>query len=160
MKIIIPLYLTIITLALLVTTYPVEASSSQNYWPPLPTGPISRIAFGSCAKQWQHQPIWDTVIAAQPDLFLFIGDAVYADTDGKTAWSVSEMQLKGEGNRLADKPEFQRVRSKLNLHTTHENRMKIIIVGAFGRIGKEVDKALTDNHEIVRVGVRRGDVKR
>jgi dihydrodipicolinate reductase len=38
--------------------------------------------------------------------------------------------------------------------------MKIIIVGAFGRIGKEVDKALTDNHEIVRVGVRRGDVKR
>jgi NAD(P)-dependent dehydrogenase (short-subunit alcohol dehydrogenase family) len=37
--------------------------------------------------------------------------------------------------------------------------MKIIIVGAFGRIGKEVDKALTDNHEIVRVGVRRGDVQ-
>jgi NAD(P)-dependent dehydrogenase (short-subunit alcohol dehydrogenase family) len=37
--------------------------------------------------------------------------------------------------------------------------MKIIIVGAFGRIGKEVDKALTDNHKIVRVGVRRGDVQ-
>jgi NAD(P)-dependent dehydrogenase (short-subunit alcohol dehydrogenase family) len=37
--------------------------------------------------------------------------------------------------------------------------MKIIIVGASGRIGKEVDKALTDMHEIVRVGVRSGDVQ-
>jgi NAD(P)-dependent dehydrogenase (short-subunit alcohol dehydrogenase family) len=37
--------------------------------------------------------------------------------------------------------------------------MKIIIVGASGRIGKEVDKALTDMHEIIRVGVRSGDVQ-
>jgi dTDP-4-dehydrorhamnose reductase len=37
--------------------------------------------------------------------------------------------------------------------------MKIIIVGASGRIGKEVDKALSDSHEIVRVGVRSGDVQ-
>jgi NAD(P)-dependent dehydrogenase (short-subunit alcohol dehydrogenase family) len=37
--------------------------------------------------------------------------------------------------------------------------MKIIIVGASGRLGKEVDKALSDSHEIVRVGVRSGDVQ-
>jgi NAD(P)-dependent dehydrogenase (short-subunit alcohol dehydrogenase family) len=37
--------------------------------------------------------------------------------------------------------------------------MKIIIVGASGRIGKEVDKVLSDSHEIVRVGVRSGDVQ-
>jgi NAD(P)-dependent dehydrogenase (short-subunit alcohol dehydrogenase family) len=37
--------------------------------------------------------------------------------------------------------------------------MKIIIIGASGRIGKEVDKALTDMHEIIRVGVRSGDVQ-
>ena len=37
--------------------------------------------------------------------------------------------------------------------------MKIIIVGASGRIGKEVDKALSNNHDIVRVGVRSGDVQ-
>jgi NAD(P)-dependent dehydrogenase (short-subunit alcohol dehydrogenase family) len=37
--------------------------------------------------------------------------------------------------------------------------MKIIIVGASGRLGKEVDKALSDCHEIVRVGVRSGDVQ-
>ena len=37
--------------------------------------------------------------------------------------------------------------------------MKIIIVGASGRIGKEVDKALSGNHEIIRVGRRTGDVQ-
>jgi NAD(P)-dependent dehydrogenase (short-subunit alcohol dehydrogenase family) len=37
--------------------------------------------------------------------------------------------------------------------------MKIIIVGASGNIGKEVDKALSGSHEIVRVGRRTGDVQ-
>jgi NAD(P)-dependent dehydrogenase (short-subunit alcohol dehydrogenase family) len=37
--------------------------------------------------------------------------------------------------------------------------MKIIIVGASGRIGSKVDEALSDRHEIVRVGVRSGDVQ-
>jgi NAD(P)-dependent dehydrogenase (short-subunit alcohol dehydrogenase family) len=37
--------------------------------------------------------------------------------------------------------------------------MKIIIVGASGRIGKEVDKALSVSHDIVRVGSSSGDVQ-
>jgi NAD(P)-dependent dehydrogenase (short-subunit alcohol dehydrogenase family) len=37
--------------------------------------------------------------------------------------------------------------------------MKIIIVGASGRIGREVDKALSNGHDIVRVGARSGDVQ-
>ena len=37
--------------------------------------------------------------------------------------------------------------------------MKIIIVGASGRIGRVVDKALSGTHEIIRVGVRSGDLQ-
>ena len=37
--------------------------------------------------------------------------------------------------------------------------MKIIIVGASGRIGMQVGKALSHNHEIVRVGAHSGDVQ-
>ena len=37
--------------------------------------------------------------------------------------------------------------------------MKIIILGASGRIGKEVDKALSVNHDIIRAGLRSGDVQ-
>ena len=40
----------------------------------------SRIAFGSCAKENKQQPIWDAINAAEPDLFIFLGDNIYADT--------------------------------------------------------------------------------
>ena len=98
-----------------------QPGSLEDDWLPLPTGEIVRIAFGSCAKHWQPQPIWDQVIAAEPDLFLYIGDAIYADTDGKTAWAVSEGQLRGEWNRLADKPEFQAARAAMPFMATWDN---------------------------------------
>lgn len=44
-----------------------------------------RIAFGSCAKQSKPQPIWATVRAARPDLFLFLGDNFYADAQDAAA---------------------------------------------------------------------------
>jgi len=97
------------------------AASPQKGWLPMPEGRIERIAFGSCAKQWQHQIIWDAVIAVNPDLWLFLGDAIYADTDGRTAWPVTEKQLAGEWNRLADKPEFQKVRAKIPMMATWDN---------------------------------------
>jgi alkaline phosphatase D len=46
-----------------------------------PKAPLHRIAFGSCAHQDRPQPIWKAVVAAKPELFLFIGDTVYADTE-------------------------------------------------------------------------------
>lgn len=42
--------------------------------------PITRIAFGSCSKESLPQPIWDAVLAAKPDLFVFLGDNIYGDT--------------------------------------------------------------------------------
>jgi len=43
--------------------------------------PITRIALGSCADQDKPQPIWEAIVAQQPQLFLFLGDNVYADTE-------------------------------------------------------------------------------
>ena len=42
--------------------------------------PLSRIAFGSCADEKRPQPIWDAIRRLQPQLFIFTGDNVYADT--------------------------------------------------------------------------------
>lgn len=42
---------------------------------------ITRIALGSCADQKKKQPIWDAIVAGNPDLFVFLGDNVYADTE-------------------------------------------------------------------------------
>jgi alkaline phosphatase D len=89
--------------------------------PPLPSGPITRLAFGSCAKHWQAQPIWEGVLEHQPDLWLYLGDAIYADTDGTTVWEISEGQLTGEWNRLADKPEWQAFRATVPMLATWDN---------------------------------------
>ena len=43
--------------------------------------PLTRIALGSCAKQDRPQPIWEAIVASDPELFLFIGDNIYGDTE-------------------------------------------------------------------------------
>lgn len=42
---------------------------------------IQTIAFGSCSHQDKPQPIWTEVLAADPDLFIFLGDNIYGDSD-------------------------------------------------------------------------------
>jgi len=55
------------------------AAPAQQRSNPLADGStLRRIAFGSCIDQTKPQPIWDTVLADRPDLFIFGGDNVYA----------------------------------------------------------------------------------
>jgi len=46
-----------------------------------PAGPLERIAFGSCAEQDRALPIWDAIVASKPNVFLFLGDNIYGDTE-------------------------------------------------------------------------------
>ncbi len=41
---------------------------------------LSTIAFGSCAHQSRTQAFWTPLLASRPDLFVFAGDNIYADT--------------------------------------------------------------------------------
>lgn len=50
-----------------------------------PQKPLSRIAFGSCAKQTLPQPIWEPILNYRPDLFIFAGDNVYGDFNAPDA---------------------------------------------------------------------------
>ncbi len=43
-----------------------------------------RITLGSCNKQYLSQSIWSTLTSEKSDLFLFLGDTIYADTDDMT----------------------------------------------------------------------------
>src|SRR5262245_5450269 len=64
--------------------------------------PLERIAFGSCAHQDRAQPIWDAIVAARPDLFLFLGDTIYADT--------TDMKVfRAKYDLLAAKPGWQKL---------------------------------------------------
>ena len=41
---------------------------------------ITSIAFGSCAHQDKPAPILNLIPTHHPDLFIFLGDNIYADT--------------------------------------------------------------------------------
>ena len=42
--------------------------------------PLSKISFGSCAKQDRPQPIWEPIVAGSPQLFILLGDNIYGDS--------------------------------------------------------------------------------
>lgn len=82
---------------------------------------ISRIAFGSCAMQTKAQPIWSVIAEQKPDLFLFIGDAVYADYDGKKAYTPTEATLKRDWGMLANETHFKTFRQQVPIMATWDN---------------------------------------
>ena len=41
--------------------------------------PLTRIAFGSCLKEEDELSILSDIVAADPDLFLLIGDNIYSN---------------------------------------------------------------------------------
>lgn len=90
-------------------------------WQPLPTGEMDRIAFGSCAKQWEPQPIWSDVSAADPDLFLFIGDTIYGDWHGEKPFTPTAESLRADWAKLGAQPAFRAFRRQVPVLATWDN---------------------------------------
>lgn len=82
---------------------------------------IRRIAFGSCAKQWEPQPIWHVVRTQDPDLFLFLGDAIYGDWHGGNVFAPTAASLRTDWAQLASIPEFSRFRDQVPVLATWDN---------------------------------------
>lgn len=66
--------------------------------------PMRRILFGSCTRQDKPMPIFNTIVKQRPDLFVFLGDNIYGDTD-----DMAVLQAKYE--MLGANPGFARLRS-------------------------------------------------
>lgn len=69
---------------------------------------VTRIAFGSCAHQDDPQPIWRAVNKHRPDVFVFLGDNIYGDTE-----DMRELRTKYE--KLAAKPGFKQLRAQTSV---------------------------------------------
>lgn len=76
--------------------------------------PVRRIGFGSCANQGRPQPVWDAVNALKPDVFIFLGDNIYADTT-----DIAVMKKKYE--QFAAVPGFQRLRQSSRILATWDD---------------------------------------
>lgn len=46
-----------------------------------PEQPLTRIAFGSCNREDLPQPLWPLISRQQPQLWIWLGDNIYGDTD-------------------------------------------------------------------------------
>ena len=88
----------------------VQAKSAK---PDLNKG-ISRIAFGSCVHQDHKQPIWRAINLDAPDLFVFLGDNIYGDTE-----DMAELQRKYQ--KLGANRDFQTLRSQSNVLATWDD---------------------------------------
>ena len=75
---------------------------------------ISKIAFGSCANQNEPQPTLDLVTAGNPDLFIYLGDNIYGDTNDMDV-------LREKYGVLAARPEFQRMKASTNIIATWDD---------------------------------------
>jgi len=74
----------------------------------------TRIAFGSCSKQFKPQPILRKIVEKRPDLFIYLGDNIYADT--------YDMQvIRDKYDELGSKPEFQTLREKVTVLSTWDD---------------------------------------
>ncbi len=75
---------------------------------------VSRIAFGSCAKQDKPQPIWDAVIDTKPQHFVFLGDNIYADTE--------DMEVMTQKYALlAKQPGYIKLKATCPIHATWDD---------------------------------------
>ena len=88
----------------------VETLDAEAYSPkPIDTLTApSIIAFGSCNKMNMPQTIWQQVVANNPQLWIWLGDIIYADTPDVRSVAAQYKQLKVN-------PEYKKLRAKAQI---------------------------------------------
>jgi alkaline phosphatase D len=73
---------TSLSIALLTLLLGNSAYSQRQRRPAKPSAkPFTTIAFGSCNRQNRPQPLWQPILQHQPQLWIWLGDNIYGDTD-------------------------------------------------------------------------------
>jgi alkaline phosphatase D len=75
---------------------------------------VYKVAFGSCAHQDHPLPIFHEVVKKRPDLFIFLGDNIYADTRDMT-------ELRQKYHQLGSKPSYQELKKHVEIVATWDD---------------------------------------
>lgn len=95
-------------------------TASTEYVSPLPTrgldddDVLSKIAFGSCFNQDQPAPLWQDIAQTKPDLFLFMGDNVYAS-------SPAQQPIAEQYRKLDQVPAYRALRAEVPFMATWDD---------------------------------------
>ena len=83
---------------------------------------MQTIAFGSCADAYKPQPLWAEIQSSKPDVFLLLGDNVYADKlNGKNIPIATEESFKAAYSALDQQKEFSRFRRHIPILATWDD---------------------------------------
>ncbi len=75
---------------------------------------ITRLAFGSCAKQNLEQPIWEAVLEQKPQVWIWLGDNIYGDTEDPNI-------LAAKYGALRSKPGYAKLRGSCEVVGTWDD---------------------------------------
>ncbi len=64
--------------------------------------PVTRIAFGSCSRQSSEEQLWNEVASLKPDLWIWGGDNIYADTHNMQV-------MKAKYDQQKNRPAYQKL---------------------------------------------------
>jgi alkaline phosphatase D len=72
------------------------------------------IAFGSCSKTTLPQPLWKPIIADKPDIWIWLGDNIYGDSDDTAV-------LRAKYNTQLANPEYQQLAAQTRIIGTWDD---------------------------------------
>jgi len=72
------------------------------------------MVFASCNHQYMEQPLWNAIIETQPDVFIWGGDNIYADTKDMNTMAAQYHQIK-------TRPEYVELASKTKIIGTWDD---------------------------------------
>ena len=70
--------------------------------------PITTIAFGSCSDQKRPQPLWDDIVAQKPNVWIWLGDNIYGDSENMDT-------LRAKYDRQKSNPVYQQLRQSTSI---------------------------------------------
>ncbi len=75
---------------------------------------IANIGFGSCARENLPQPIWASIVNIKPEIFIFMGDTIYGDSEDVGI-------LREKYAMLGRKPGYQKLKSQTRILATWDD---------------------------------------
>ena len=69
---------------------------------------VTTIAFGSCSDQRRPQPLWDDIVAQKPDVWIWLGDNIYGDSEDVAV-------LKAKYDQQRSNPIYQQLRQSASI---------------------------------------------
>ncbi|MEZ4816164.1 MAG: alkaline phosphatase D family protein [Bdellovibrionota bacterium] len=78
------------------------------------SAPVFRVAFGSCNNQDQDQSFWELVLKQNPQVWLWLGDNIYADTRVPRV-------LKAKYQKLLDNPHYKALAKQVRITGTWDD---------------------------------------